>query len=111
MPSAPTTMQSMTTDYCQNHMTIYDGSNEEAVLELTDTRGDNQTYQVAKLADGNCWMLDDLKLGSTTGTLELTPQDTNIASNFTLPQVATTGTPDFDNPGVNGPVPGDTGVG
>jgi len=112
VPPAPTTMQSMTTDYCQNHMTIYTGSNEEAVLELTDNRGGiPRTYQVAKLADGNCWMLDNLKLGSTTGTLELTPQDTNIASNFTLPQVATTGASDFDNPGVYGPVPGDTGEG
>ena len=29
------------------------------VTALTDTR-DNQTYAVAKLADGNCWMTDDL---------------------------------------------------
>lgn len=108
VPPAPTTMQGMTTDYCQNHMTVYTGSNEEAVLELADNRGGiPRTYQVAKLADNNCWMLSNLKLGSTSGSTLLTPEDTNIASNFTLPQVVTTGTADYDNPGAYGPVPGD----
>ncbi len=110
-PPAPTTMQAMTASYCENYMTIYNGSNEDAILTLTDTRGDDQTYEVAKLADGNCWMLENLKLGSTSGTLQLTPSDTDIASNFILPQVVTTGVADYDNPGVYGPVPGDTGVG
>lgn len=31
---------------------------------LTDTR-DNSTYAVAKLADGNCWMIENLRLGNT----------------------------------------------
>lgn len=31
---------------------------------LTDTR-DNSTYAVAKLADGNCWMVENLRLGNT----------------------------------------------
>lgn len=110
-PPVPTTMQSMTSDYCQNHMTIYDGSNEEAVLTLSDPRGDGQTYQVAKLADENCWMLTNLKLGSTTGTTLLTSADSNVNSDFTLPQVVTTGTASYDNPGVYGPVTGDTGDG
>ena len=112
------TLQSFTTAQC-NTLPTYTGSNEEAVIELTDTRGDNQIYQVAKLADGNCWMLDNLKLGSTTGTLELTPQDTNIASNLTLPQVTASAPIDtqeeidalLDTPFVFGPVPGDTGEG
>ncbi|MFO0862281.1 MAG: LPXTG cell wall anchor domain-containing protein [Candidatus Saccharibacteria bacterium] len=111
LPPTPTTMQEMTTSYCENYMTIYNGSNQDAILTLTDTRANNQTYEVAKLADGNCWMLNNLKLGSTTSTLELTPADTNIASNFTLPQVVTTGTADYDNPGAYGPAPGDTGAG
>ena len=113
-PPAPLTMQSMTADYCANHMTIYNGTNPDAILTLTDTRADQQTYQVAKLADNNCWMLDNLKLGSTTSTIALTHEDTNIdegRSPFMLPQVATTGTTDYDNPGVYGPVPGDTGTG
>jgi len=104
------TLQSFTTAQC-NTLPTYTGSNEEAVIELTDTRGDNQIYQVAKLADGNCWMLDNLKLGSTSGSTLLTPEDTNIASNFTLPQVSNVGLADYDNPGAYGPVPGDTGEG
>ena len=87
IPPAPTTMQELTSSYCQDNMTIYDGSNNEAILTLTDARGDNQTYQVAKLADSNCWMLNNLKLGSNSGTTLLTPQDTDITSNFTLPQL------------------------
>ena len=86
-PPAPITMQGMTQSYCQNNMTIYDGSSPSAILTLTDTRADNQTYQVAKLADNNCWMLNNLKLGSNSGTTLLTPQDTDITSNFTLPQL------------------------
>ena len=61
IPPTPTTMQGMTQSYCQNNMTIYDGSNPSAILTLTDARGSNQTYQVAKLADSNCWMLNNLK--------------------------------------------------
>ena len=36
--------------------------------QLTDTR-DNETYIVAKLADGNCWMLDNLRLDITNSTI------------------------------------------
>ena len=73
-PPAPTTMQSMTSTYC-NSMTVYNGTNDEAIINLTDTRGGiTQTYQVAKLADNNCWMLNNLKLGSTSATTLLTPK-------------------------------------
>ncbi len=64
---------------------------------------------IAKLADGNCWMLDNLKRGSTSGTITLTPSDSNVASNFTLPQVTTGGSQEYDTPRVYGPVPGDSG--
>ena len=96
--TVPTTMQGMTQSYCQNNMTIYDGTNPSAILTLTDTRGDNQTYQVAKLADNNCWMLNNLKLGSTSTTTLLTPQDSNIASDFTLPQLYSGYDPSHANP-------------
>jgi uncharacterized protein (TIGR02145 family)/LPXTG-motif cell wall-anchored protein len=109
--TGPVTMQDMTASYCQNTMTTYDGTNEDAVVTLNDPRGDGQTYRVAKLADGNCWMLDNLKLGSTSGATALTPADSNVGANFSLPQLATTGTADADNPGAYGPVPGDTGAG
>jgi uncharacterized protein (TIGR02145 family) len=59
----------------------------------TDTRGDGQEYCIGELADGNIWMLNNLKLGSLTSPIVLTPTDTNIASNWTLPQIdnSTTG--------------------
>jgi len=113
------TMQSFTPQQC-DALATYTGSNEEAVIELTDSRGGTtQTYQVAKLADGNCWMLQNLKLGSTTSTMTLTPSDTNIASNLTLPQITDNPPMDtqedednlFDTPFVYGPIPGDTGSG
>lgn len=119
-PAAPTTMQSLTKAYCTNSMTTYDGTNPDAILSLTDARGGTtQTYEVAKLADGNCWMLTNLKLGSTTAPITLTPADTNIVANFTLPQVAASTPVDteeeeaaaYDTPQVHGPVPGDTGTG
>lgn len=106
-----TTMQAFTQSQC-SALTTYTGSNEEAVITLTDNRGGTErTYQVAKLADGNCWMLDNLKLGSTTGSITLTPSDSDVATNFTLPQLITSGSIDYDNPGAYGPVTGDTGSG
>ncbi len=105
-------IQSFTASDCTALPTIYDGTNEDAIVTRADSRGGiTRTYRIAKLADGNCWMLDNLKLGSTTNSITLTPDDTDIADDFTLPQVVTTGTPDSDNPGVYGPVPGDTGTG
>ena len=45
----------------------------QSITALSDQRDDN-TYAVAKLADGNCWMIENLRLESTnsdnsTGTL------------------------------------------
>ena len=53
------------------------------VYELTDSR-DNQKYLVARLKDGNCWMLQNLKLGRSTSTLTLTPANSDVGSNYTL---------------------------
>jgi uncharacterized protein (TIGR02145 family) len=74
-------MQQMTKDHCAS-MTVYDGTNPGVILTLNDPRN-NQSYQVAKLADDNCWMLNNLKI---------TPQD--VAS-------AAAG---LNNPGVNNAV-------
>ncbi len=111
-PTGPATLQSFTTEAC-DALPAYTGSNEDAVITLTDSR-DDQAYQVAKLADNNCWMLDNLKLGSTTGTIELTPEDSNVGSNFTLPQLYSGYSGDYlsyDDPHAYGPLPGDTGEG
>ena len=39
-------------------------ANLSSVSALTDQR-DNETYAIAKLADGNCWMIENLRLEST----------------------------------------------
>ncbi|GHU08259.1 hypothetical protein FACS189431_4200 [Alphaproteobacteria bacterium] len=87
-PPTPTTLQEMTQEYCTS-MPIYNGTNTSAILTLNDPRGDGQNYQIAKLADNNCWMLNNLKLGSLSGTTLLTANDTNLANGytFTLPKV------------------------
>lgn len=104
-------MQTFSSAHC-SALATFTGSNSEAVIQLTDSRGGTpQTYEVAKLADDNCWMLNNLKLGSTSGAITLTPADSNVASTFTLPQVTTSGAADPDNPRAYGPVPGDTGSG
>jgi hypothetical protein len=56
------------------------------VVVLNDTRN-NQKYRVKKMPNGNVWMIDNLKLGSTTSSTALTPADTNISSNYTLPAI------------------------
>ena len=59
------------------------------VYQLKDSR-DNNVYYVARLADGNCWMLDNLRLGSTS-TIALTSANTNSNGNFTLPASISSG--------------------
>ncbi len=104
-------MQDVTPSQCAA-LPVYTGSNDDAIRTVTDNRGGTtRTYRIAKLADNKCWMLDNLKLGSTTGTTTLTPADSNVSSNFTLPQLQTGGSLSYDTPTVHGPVPGDTGSG
>ena len=106
-----TPIQDITRRQCQA-LPVYDGTNDSALRTLTDNRdGTTRSYRIAKLADNKCWMLDNLKLGKTTGTTTLTPANTNIATNFTLPQLITTGSTSYDVPQAIGPVPGDTGSG
>ena len=106
-----TPIQDMNRKQCSN-LPVYDGTNDSALRTLTDNRdGTTRSYRIAKLADNKCWMLDNLKLGKTTGTTTLTPANTNIATNFTLPQLMTTGSTSNDIPQAIGPVPGDTGAG
>lgn len=52
---------------------------------LIDTR-DNQTYSIAKLQDGLCWMTQNLAIGSNSTTTTLKPADSDVASDFTLPK-------------------------
>ena len=113
-PAQAATMQTFTSANCAA-LAVYNGSNESAIVSLTDSRGGTtRTYKVAKLADNKCWMLDNLKLGSTTGSITLTPSDSNVATNFTLPQLYSGSDGSYlsyDTPQAYGPVPGDTGSG
>ena len=47
---------------------------------LTDAR-DNNTYTVSKLADGKCWMTQNLRIINKT----ITPADSNVTANYTIP--------------------------
>ena len=78
-----TNMQEMTPLICAN-------SAIGATTTLTDTR-DGEQYTVRKHEDGNCWMTQNLRL---TGEKTLTPMDSDVTSNYTLPASDLNG---FDN--------------
>jgi hypothetical protein len=92
-----TTMQSLTPALCAgaDYDSTNNGINDNNTITLVDTRN-NQNYRVRKLADGKCWMINNLKIGSTAGPLQLTPADTNIATNWAMPQVNPNGAPSHD---------------
>ena len=69
--------------------------------QVYDTR-DGQLYTVAKLADGNCWMIDNLNLGAITLVTDLTSSNTNInetvsASTFNSWKTTSGASPTKDN--------------
>ncbi len=66
-------MQDMTSALCS-------ASAAGTTTTLKDTR-DNNTYTVAKLNDGKCWMTQNLRLINKT----VTPSDSNVSSNFVVP--------------------------
>ena len=49
-------------------------------MVLTDTRDGNE-YAVKKLADGKCWMTENLRIANKT----VTSEDSDVASEFTIP--------------------------
>lgn len=76
------TMQEMTPQICADAL-------ENDTVQLQDTR-DDKYYWITKLPDGNCWMTQNLDLDLSTGTT-LTPDNTNIPSNWTPSTSTTTG--------------------
>ena len=58
---------------------------------LTDIR-DNNTYTVSKLADGKCWMTQNLRIAGTT----ITPSDSNVTTNYTIPASSISGFNAYD---------------
>ena len=121
-----TKMQEMTPELCANTTTPYayrDGAEHDStfsniVSEIThvhttdrnkipetalkDTR-DNKTYVVRKLADGHCWMSQNLALSTTNGQV-LTDADTDMngGRTFTAPGVSAKGDV-WDRFGADGP--------
>ncbi len=58
---------------------------------LVDTR-DNNTYTVSKLADGRCWMTQNLRIAGKT----ITPADSNVIANYTIPASSISGFNTYD---------------
>ena len=58
---------------------------------LTDTR-DNNTYTVSKLADGKCWMTQNLRIAGKT----ITPADSDVTANYTIPASTINGFSSYD---------------
>ncbi|MBQ3306069.1 hypothetical protein IJH02_01370, partial [Candidatus Saccharibacteria bacterium] len=59
---------------------------------------DTNSYTVRKLADGNCWMTENLRL---TGSKTLTSSDSNVSSDFSLPAANTSFTTSCSNTAYN----------
>ena len=60
-------------------------------VTLTDTR-DNNTYTISKLADGKCWMTQNLRIADKT----ITPADSDVTSNYTIPASSINGFNAYD---------------
>ena len=58
---------------------------------LVDTR-DNNTYTVSKLADGKCWMTQNLRIAGKT----ITPADSDVTANYTIPASSISGFDAYD---------------
>ena len=74
------TMQDFTSAQC-------DAMRTNTSINLSDAR-DDKYYRVTKMADGHCWMTDNLALDGTDkagNQRTLTPNDSNVTSNYTFP--------------------------
>ncbi len=70
-------MQDMNEELC-NLVNILEDEGEAQLIDIRD----NKLYYVAKLADGHCWMTQNLDLDIEAGRT-YTPADTDIPSNWT----------------------------
>ena len=74
-------MQDIDTKVC-NDTPLY--SESGTIYTVVDSR-DRTNYTVAKLADGNCWMTQNLELGEYGKPMTLTVSDSNVGSSgYTL---------------------------
>jgi uncharacterized protein (TIGR02145 family) len=92
-------MQTFSSAQC-HALNIYTGQNSDALVHLKDMR-DGKYYWVGKLADGNCWMLQNLALDGSgmlattdpsgkakTPVTTLDSSNTNFKSSGSLAQIA-----------------------
>ena len=88
LPVASRYMQYMTGDICDEMTEATSSNYTSAQLQLTDLR-DSNTYVVRKLADGNCWMVENLRLTLSDGyavnvdngsLTELTSSNSNLTT-------------------------------
>ena len=83
---AATTTPNRTATALDTDGSHYGDPNYAPTKTLVDTRDDN-TYTVSKLADGRCWMTQNLRIIDKT----ITPADSDVTSNYTIPVSSTSG--------------------
>jgi uncharacterized protein (TIGR02145 family) len=96
VPTAGTAMQDLTSDQCRN-MSTFTGTNTAVLAHLVDNRN-GYYYWVGKLADGKCWMLENLQLDGASviakngSSYVLDSSNTNLPSGNILTPSATAAT-------------------
>ena len=88
---AATTTPLATTTQLDTDGSHHGDSNYVPTKTLVDTR-DNNTYTVSKLADGRCWMTQNLRIIDKT----ITPADSDVTSNYTIPAFSLSGFSSYD---------------
>ena len=88
---AATTTPNKTATTLDTDGSHYGDPNYAPTKTLIDTR-DNNTYTVSKLADGKCWMTQNLRIIDKT----ITPADSDVTANYTIPAQSGSGFDSFD---------------
>ena len=83
VPEFPVYMQDFAVMSSKQRQTVIALVGEETAFPLIDKR-DRRTYYVAKLKDGEVWMLQNLRIGADTSTLTLTAGDSDVEEDFVL---------------------------
>ena len=88
---AATTTPLATTTQLDTDGSHHGDSNYVPTKTLVDTR-DNNTYTVSKLADGRCWMTQNLRIIDKT----IPPADSDVTANYTIPASSISGFSSYD---------------
>jgi len=88
---AATTTPNRTATALDTDGSHYGDPNYAPTKTLIDTR-DNNTYTVSKLADGRCWMTQNLRIAGKT----LTPADSDVTTDYTIPASSLSGFISYD---------------